>query len=160
MNCCTHERAVKCHTLIERMWENYRKLCSSEEFHNRWVSIVQDLTGFNPSPIFYMFVTDTIMKLVIKKIFPVTDDESGNTVSSLEYHECNATRYTTGYVLRSLYKKVFRSANPLRSSLLQCLKDMFEGKIDKINVKTFDSCVGTNDVSQMPDSEEWTNSID
>ena len=118
---------------FKRMWENYCKLCSSEEFRKRWVSIVQDFTGFNPSPIFYMFVTDTIMKLVIKKIFPVTDDESGNTVSSLEYHECNATRYTAGYILRSLYKKVSRSANPLKSSLLQCLKDKSEGKIDKIN---------------------------
>ena len=130
---CTHKRAVKCHTLKERMWENYHKLCSSEKFRKQWVSFVQDLTGFNPRPIFYMFVTDTIMKLVIKKIFPVTDDESRNTVSSLEYHECNAIRYTAGYVLRSLYKKVSRSANPLKSSLLQCLKDMSEGKIDKIN---------------------------
>ena len=29
-----------------------------------------------------------------------------------------------------------------------------------IIIKTFDFCVGTNDVSKMPDSEEWTNSID
>ena len=94
MNCCTHKRAVKYHTLKERMWGNYHKLCSSEKFRKQWVSFVQDLTGFNPRPIFYMFVTDTIMKLVIKKIFPVTDDESRNTVSSLEYHECNAIRYT------------------------------------------------------------------
>ena len=58
---------------FKRMWENYHKLCSSEEFRKRWVSLVQDLTGFNPSPILYMFVTDTIMKIVIKKIFPMTD---------------------------------------------------------------------------------------
>ena len=124
---------MKCHTLKERMWENYHKLCSSEEFCKRWVSLVQDLTGFNPSPIFYMLVTDTIMKIVIRKIFPVTDIERRNKVSSLEYHECNAIRYTAGYVLRSLYKKVSRSANPLKSSLLQCLKIMSKGKFDEIN---------------------------
>ena len=45
--------------------------------------------------------------------------------------QCNSIH--PGYVLKSLYKKVSRSANPLKSSLLQCLKDMSEGKIDKIN---------------------------
>ena len=39
--CCTHPRAVTCHTLKERMWENYYKLCSSQEFRSSWANFFQ-----------------------------------------------------------------------------------------------------------------------
>ncbi len=50
--CCSHPRAVTCHTFKERLWEKYYKLCSKEDFRTMWKSFIQTSVGFDGSPIF------------------------------------------------------------------------------------------------------------
>ena len=64
-SCCSHSRAVKFHTLKERIWENYYKYRSSEEFKNKWSSFIENI-GFQPNAILYQFVTDQVMTFVMK----------------------------------------------------------------------------------------------
>ena len=51
-SCCSHSRAVKFHTLKERIWENYYKYRSSEEFKNKWSSFIENI-GFQSNAILY-----------------------------------------------------------------------------------------------------------
>ena len=96
----------------ERMWERYFKYRSSSEFTHKWkdhLSAVEE----SPSPLFYQFITDVIMEHLIRKHFPVTS-EHVECSATLDYEEHNAIRYTAGYVLRAIQKKINRSSHPLK----------------------------------------------
>ena len=129
--CCTHPRAVTCHTFKERMWEKYYKMCSSVEFRSKWNELLETSIGFLGCPIFYQFVTQVILEKVIKAQFPVDsvpgNKESTITSSSLDFEEANALQYCGGYLLRSLKKKIGKSAHPLKEKLLLCIQDLLEG---------------------------------
>ncbi len=126
--CCSHSRAVLCHTLKEKMWEKYYKLCSSEDFRTSWTQFIQSSIGFLGNPIYYQFVTKAILEEIIKIQFPVIHSYSPNATEqvSLDFQERNALRYVGGYLLRSLKTKISKSANPLKESILLCLEDLFE----------------------------------
>ena len=125
----------------EKMWENYYKLRSSDNFKTKWTTFLNDSVGSVACPIFYQYVTDCIMEVLIKQYFPV-DTTSEPDVASLTYEEANALRYTAGYVIRALRKKIEGSAHPLLEELVLCLVDMEEKE-------------GTGH-----ESEDWTNLID
>ena len=125
--CCTHPRKVTYHTLKERMWEKYYKLCATEGFRGQWATLINNI-GFQPTPIFYQYVTDVVMEIVIKEIFPVDSEvQCTSTVESLDFEEINALRYTAGYILHSLSKKVKKSATLYKHDLLLCLEEISEG---------------------------------
>ncbi len=128
-DCCSHPKSMVCHTFKEQMWEKFYKLSSSERFRMSWTEFLQTSIGFNACPIFYQFITKTILEGIIKTQFPVISSPSHCVVSlktQLDFEECNALRYCGGYLLRSLKKKISKSAHPLKSSLLLSLEDLFE----------------------------------
>ena len=49
----------------EQMWERYYKLRSSERFVTRWTQFLEASVGTEACPIFYQFVTDSIMEVLI-----------------------------------------------------------------------------------------------
>lgn len=109
-----------------QMWEKYYKLSSSPEFCALWVDFLRSAIV---TAIFYQFVTEEIMNDVIRIQFPLdmsptVDNNAGQ--KPLDFEEANALRYCGGHVLRSLRKKVNKSANPLKQQLLLCLADLFE----------------------------------
>ena len=53
---------------------------------------------------------------------------SDQILASLDYEEVNALRYTAGYVIRALRKKIDRSAHPLMEELILCLVEMEENE--------------------------------
>ena len=53
------------------MWEHYYKLRSCEDFVIRWAQFLQVSVGTKACPIFYQFVTDSIMEVLIKEHFPL-----------------------------------------------------------------------------------------
>lgn len=118
--CCHDKRKVK---FRQRMWEKYFKFCSSEEFRVIWASILRQSIGFDYCPIFCQFVTKFVMEDIIKQIFlmPTEKDTNHQIDSPLEYEDVNALRYSAGYVLRSLTKKLERSAHPFKKELVLCL---------------------------------------
>lgn len=76
------------------------------------------------------FINLLQMKSVIKIQFPVSSSSSVNssvTLQELDFIEANALRYIGGYLLRSLSKKIMKSANPMKEELLLCLADLLEG---------------------------------
>lgn len=128
-DCCNYPRVVTFHTLKELMWESFYKLSTSDSHNNLWSTFLEENVGFRPDPIFYQFVTTTIMKRIIKDRFPPSQStQEPEAVDNLDYEESNALRYTAGYVVRSLTKKLKRSAHPLKDELLLCLEEMVESK--------------------------------
>ena len=161
--CCTHSRAVTCGTLKERMWENFYKLCSEDDFRSMWMTFIQTSIGLTGSPIFYNYVTRAILDDLIKFQFPV--DPSCNTQvaepSSLDFAELNALRYCGGYLIRSLKSKVQASASPLKKDLLLCLDDLVEGMLtcQTAQLMFYDQHVFVPDNSGNSNSEEWLTSV-
>ncbi len=130
----------------ERMWERYHKLRSSELFKTRWAKFLESSVGCESCPIFFQFVSDAIMEMLIKGQFPV-EDVHHKGEATLDYEEKNALRYTAGYTLRALKKKINRSAHPLKKELGFCLMEMSEED--------------TGDTAEsMDESEERTRSVD
>ena len=89
-----------------RMWEKFHKLRSSEVFRAGWVKFLHDSIESEACPIFFQFVTDSIMEGLIKEHFPVEASHSKeHGINTLDYEEVNALRYTAGYVTRALKGK-------------------------------------------------------
>ena len=63
---------------------------------------------------------------------------------TLSYEEENALRYASGYIPRSLRKKLETSSHPLKEELILCLMDLTEDQEDEFTDR----------------SEDWTNTID
>ena len=83
--------------------------------------------GVTASPIFFQYVTDNIMKAVLKEKFPIpTHKEDPDSTGCLDYEEINALRYTAGYVVKSLLQKMKRSKH---KEIVLCLAD--ENFMDK-----------------------------
>jgi len=109
------------------------------------VTIIQRLLGklkflhnsinHDACPIFYQFVGDAIMEMLIKQRFPL---------KTVQEEKKNAVRYTAGYVINALLTKIPRSAHPLKNELALCLMEIVE------DAPTAD----------MDESEEWTMAID
>lgn len=121
----------KSRAVREKMWENYYKLRSSFEFQDMWAAFLRKSIDVKASPIFYQFITDSIMEVLIKHHFLIHMPSSKHAVSSLDYLEANALRYTAGYVVRAVKKKCMRSAHPLKDEVILCISDLEEdiGKI-------------------------------
>ena len=69
--CIKHTTTVKCHKQRENMWESYFKLCSSELFVTTWTTFLQESIGLNADPVFFQFITLTILENLIKNHFSV-----------------------------------------------------------------------------------------
>ena len=50
------------------------------------------------------------------------------TQMSLSYEECNALRYSIGYVVRSLIKKPNKSKHSQKEEMIQCLCELIVEK--------------------------------
>ena len=124
------------------MWECYYKLHSSKEFVTRWAQFLQASVGTEACLIFYQFVTDTIMEVLIKEHFPLEVTCSEQKLASLRYEEVNTLRYTAGYVIWALRWKIEQSAHPLMKELILCLVEMEQNE------------------GAEHESEGWTNAMD
>ena len=54
------------------MWENYYKLRSSGEFRDMWTIFLRNSINVEASPIFYQFVSDSILDVFINMNIAVT----------------------------------------------------------------------------------------
>ena len=80
-----------------------------------------------PVQYFFQFITKVATHAVIIKYFSIPSGESfQQDVSSVTYEEVNALRYSSGYVIHSLVKKVKKSGQPMKKELLICLQELKE----------------------------------
>ena len=113
----------------------YYKLCSSDEFRSLWSTFLQVNVGLEADPVFFQYVTKSIMEENIKSTFQVKERSSNEKTDAdspraLDYEEHIALRYTAGYVIHALVK-VKKSTHKERDELLLCLKELVHpvGKI-------------------------------
>ena len=126
--CCSHPKAVTCHKFKERMWEKFFKLCSTDDFKHMWKKFIQTSIGFDGSPIFYQYVTREILDDTIRKQLPIAYmQQDASFQKPLDFEEANALLYCGGYIIRSLKKKMEKSACPLKEDIMLCLDDLIEG---------------------------------
>jgi hypothetical protein len=137
-NCCSYKRAVKFHSLKEHMCENYHKQCSSEAFRRHWATVIKKI-GRQPDPTLYQFVTDEMWTCIIQDIFPVINDDT-LTPELINFEQSNALRYTAGYVLRAVSKKVNGSAHLHKVELLSCIKELCEGTYALLRYSHYTIC--------------------
>ena len=98
----------------ERMWEQYHNLRCSKLFKTHWSKFLASSIGCEPCPIFIQFTSD------------------------------NALRYTAGYTIKALTKKIKQSTDPMKKEIEFCLIEM--------NEEDTGECID--------ESEEWTRSVD
>ena len=98
------------------MWGRYHKLRSSESYRTTWSKFLKALGCEAAGPIFYQFVTDSLMQQLIKLHYPImvqsTDDEVG-----IDYEERCTIRYSAESIIRSLTKKILRSKDTQKKKL-------------------------------------------
>ena len=113
----------------EQMWSNYHQVRCSSVYISAWKIFLCQNLGTPGHAIFLQCVGDRIFKSLIKKSFPVIQQEAevDNTITpTISHQEMNALRYAAGYVPRALRKKLKKSANPLKGQLFLCLTDLLD----------------------------------
>ena len=120
----------------EKMWGRYHQVRSSQSFLTSWVTFLKAL-DCEASPIFYQFVTDSLMEELVKVRYPVMLQlGSEDTHVDLDTEECNTIRYVAGYTIRSLMNKLHRSKCKQKEEIKRCLKDMIEDTDDSLHSST------------------------
>lgn len=111
------------------MWENYFKLRSSDSFKTSWKSLLQRTIGLSACPVFYQFVTDELMEVLIKEKFvpPCGTADMSTLETYLDSEESNALLYTAGYVIHKLVKEIKHTSPHNQKELLLCLQEMGQG---------------------------------
>ena len=127
------------------MWEKVFKLRGSSDFNSMWSDFLTLSIHESACPIFFQYVVDSVFNMLINHHFQVSEEEEEDIEVMLNYAEKNTLRYTAGYVIRALVKKVKRSANPLKEQILSCLSDMMNGE---------------ELIEEPHESEDWIKMID
>lgn len=121
------------------MWEKYYQLRSTEKFSADWTSFLQ-LSGAAASQTMYQHVTVVVMNHLIKKHFELPEQQATCTTSipSLDYNERNALRYISGYITRTLYRKLKQSKHQLENELCLCLAELNDVDPDEMHDESND----------------------
>jgi hypothetical protein len=137
--------------LMECIWERYYKWCSSDDFRYLWSAFLQSTIGLSAIAIFYQSITDMMMHDLIKEFYPVAHEDMADdnpypddTPPDLDFQDINSVRYIAGYTIRSVSKKVARSAELLKDELNICLTEMMQRE----------------DETEEHESENWMKAID
>ena len=127
----------------EMMWEAFFKVRSTQAFRTKWFKFLTESIQVSSSPIFHQFVVDRVFDVLIKRNSQLNVQEERDFDASLTFEEKNALRYTAGYVIKALLRKLKRSADPLKKEMITCLSELNNNK----------------DVSK-DESEDWTSLVD
>lgn len=79
-------RTTRVQVQRERMWEPYHKLRSSQSYKDYWAKFLHNSINHDACPIFYQFVGDAIMEMLIKQRFPLKTVQEDLKVA-LDYEE-------------------------------------------------------------------------
>ncbi len=112
----------------ESFWQRYHQLRCSQIYCSNWQDFLKELdvdVDASPLSLFYQCVGDRLLEELVKLASPI-DEQDSNEVKNLNEMEMNALRYAAGYVPRSLFKKLMKSADPLKRELQLCLWDLLD----------------------------------
>ena len=114
----------------EAMWSSYHKLSTSDTFAKNWERFLTVSINSLPNPIFYQYVTECVLKVKIKTLFPITAHPVNVRLGTLSYEEKNALRYAAGYIPRAIRKKIAKSSNPAKQCIMLWLDDMLQSETE------------------------------
>ena len=88
---------------------------TSPDYHNAWSTFLLNAINANPGPLFYQYVTHTIMTDLISKHYHLKDNQSLTQHSQdLTNIEENALRYIAGYIIcQKIQGQVVQFSHPL-----------------------------------------------
>ena len=131
LSTCFEKKEIVLHRIgkqRELMWSRFHQLRtqrqSEQSITNLWTTLLKN-ADCEVDPIFYQFVTDSVMELLINIRYPVAPSSTSAEVS-LDHPEENAIRYIVGYSIRSLRKKIGRMNLKEKDELEKCLEEMIE----------------------------------
>jgi len=130
-----------------KLWEKLFQLQISEEFLKQWEEFLR-LIGVKKDTLFYQRVSDVIAELLIQQKYGGSmprDKDLAPDTGDLTYEECNIIRYASGFIPRSLKKKLSSSSHPLKDEILEHLSELV---------------VDPNDDVAGDASTDWINMID
>ena len=90
------------------MWEAFFKVRSTQAFRTKWFKFLTESIQVSSSPIFYQFVVDRVFDVLIKRNSQLNVQEESDFDASLTFEEKNALRYTAGYVIKALLRKLIK----------------------------------------------------
>ena len=112
----------------ETIWKSFHNLRVSVSYETKWTTFLKASTSVIPaSPIFFQYVSDCAFKRFLKsKLTSVISKSTtpGPSIDALSYNEENALRYTAGYVLKAIRKKIKRSSHPLKEDVMLCVSEL------------------------------------
>ena len=69
-------------------------------------------------------MVDRVFDVLIKRNSQLNVQKERDFDASLTFEEKNALRYTAGYVIKALLRKLKRSADPLKKEMISCLTEL------------------------------------
>lgn len=112
----------------EKMWYQYHQIRSSTSFIECWTNFLE-LSSCEAAPVFYQYVTDSLMDQLIKLRYPIASNPASEEELHLTYEEQSAVRYAAGYTVRSLLKKAKRAKCKQKQDIMKCLEEIIEEEI-------------------------------
>ncbi|KAL5483889.1 hypothetical protein EMCRGX_G020308 [Ephydatia muelleri] len=101
---------------------------SKEVFYEFAEKLVSDVDRcFDPPK---KYVTECVLKVKIKTLFPITAHPVNVRLGTLSYEEKNALRYAAGYIPRAIRKKIAKSSNPAKQCIMLWLDDMLQSETE------------------------------
>ena len=88
----------------EKIWSNFHKIRSSQEYITKWRSYLLNI-NFTTKPIFYQHITLELFEQLLCQKLQEQDKSTADRNIIISYEEENAVRYMAGYVIRKLNKK-------------------------------------------------------
>ena len=116
----------------------YHFMRTSPDYHNAWSTFLLNAINTNPGPIFYQYVTHTIMTELISQHYPLKDNQSstphGQDLTNIEE---NALRYIAGYICKKIQDQVVQFSHPHRQALLLFISDMAGIEMDNSQTESW-----------------------
>ena len=124
------------------MWSLFHQQRMSRTYRIKWMTFLNVTIGKYPT-VFYQHTTDFLFQLLLKKVFPITTDTTGDSPTATSREEENALRYVAGYVIRKVLED-FKGQNK-----------SFEPSEEVLLLYSF-----SGDEDSDGGTEQWTDSVD
>ena len=102
------------------MWSLFHQQRMSRTYRIKWTTFLDGTIG-QYITVFYQHATDFLFQLLLKKVFPITTDTTGDSPTAMSREEKNALRYVAGYVIQKVledFKGQNKSSEPSEEVLL------------------------------------------
>jgi len=128
--CISCTKQMVSHTkIMEKIWGMFHQEHCLSSYRSSWSAFLATSLHCTDvaDPIFYQFITDHMLKQMLKKMFTMKERDCDVCPEvSLSYEEKNTVRFIAGSLVRALHRKIAHSTEPLKKEMLLCLSDLLD----------------------------------